>query len=1254
MPVIESTKKALVKVFGSRNERIVKSYMRRVTAVNDLEPEIRKLSDEQLRARVSELRNRLAEGAGPEGWQSEALAIMRESLDRHVGIRKSLDPERKFDASKLPDTARKIHEKLMAEAESLDPLPVLGSDEPIPGWMQVSIPVEYYNAVRELYPESRPPFRARSFDVQLVGGMVLSEGKIAEMKTGEGKTIVAPLACFLAALEGLQCHVVTVNDYLVQRDRDWVFPAFHHLGMTAGAIHPFHMQPPQLKQQMYQCDVVYGTNSEFGFDYLRDNMNLTTAEQVQKQRGFCIVDEIDSILIDEARTPLIISGPAHDDAPQYIQANNVAEQLVALQRKANQDTAQRLRDSDFVAKQAKLIKAQPSAIEKVVSKFRDLGPQYLDDKEAEQIGHLQYYVMKPEQKQAAMTADGVEEAQKIVGTRFYVVGNDMAWDHLINQAIRAHVVYEKDKDYVVQNGEVVIVDEFTGRLMVGRQWSDGLHQAVEAKEARHGVKIKKETQTLATITIQNFFKLYERLAGMTGTAATEATEFMEIYKLDVVQIPTNRPVVRDDANDLIFLTEQAKWNAIIGNIKEVSEEGRPVLVGTTSVEKSEELSERLTKKHGVEHEVLNAKQHEREAHVVAKAGQQHEDKRGRMVGNVTIATNMAGRGTDIMLTEETRNLGGLHIVGTERHEARRIDNQLRGRSGRQGDPGSTRFFISMEDDLMKMFAGGKTMKALSMLGMQDEDAIEHRWITKSVERAQRKVEERNFQIRKNLLEYDEVMEYQRNYFYGTRQQVLEGEGVRELIFSFIAATIEDAVGRYLDRDYVPTQVSGAVRALISANIEPTRLRAESLEDVEPKIRSDAKAEMRQEIETSLGEYMSDDIPAEDWDTKGLSSWAMSRFGVDLKQAQIRKSNPQELADQLTQAAHEQIDRKSLTGLEQFYEKDYAEKELAAWAKDKFDLDMEVEDLHVQRSESDTDRQQRVAETIYEQAVQRYDRREITYPVQFVMDMAVGAAQQGAEGTAWAVDQLVRWANQRYDLGWTVEDVKAKTGDQIYEELIAASEQWRGEKLTEWVDQTVSQHSDDQLPDAFKKRWGVMLDDEQLAAAEDTKAFVRDKAEGILRTEVTQLERYVLLQILDQTWKDHLYAMDQLKDSISLRGYGEKDPKIEYKREGARMFQEMQESVRDKVSDLIFRAKLTANVQMKNAYAEQQASHEVDDNLGVGGGAATAEQQADLEAANRAGSQRQVTETIVNKTEKVGRNDPCPCGSGKKYKQCCGR
>ena len=1259
MNVFSPVTGAMRKVFGTRNDRLVKAYYRRVEQINALEDRIRPLTDQQLRDRVNELREAFKQGESRDNeLLYEGFAIMRESLDRNVGIRNIFHPDHKakFDVSKLPSAVQKMYRDVEAEIATKQPAPVMGQLEMVPEHLQVDIPVELYQAVREMYPESRPPFRCRPFDVQLIGGMVLHEGRIAEMKTGEGKTIVAPLACFVAVIEGMQCHVVTVNDYLVQRDRDWVFPAFYRLGVTVGAIHPYHMLPESEKKKMYDCDIVYGTNSEFGFDYLRDNMKLRHSDQVQRRRDFCIVDEIDSILIDEARTPLIISGPAHDDAPQYVKANLVAEQLAALQRQANQKTAQRLREPDFV-KNHTGGGVTAGQLEKIIAKFKDLGPDYIDEKEAGMIGHTQYYVVKREQKQANMTPIGVEEAQKIVGTRFYVVGNDMGWDHLINQAVRAHAVYEKDREYVVQNGEVVIVDEFTGRLMVGRQWSDGLHQAVEAKEAKHGVKIKQETQTLATITIQNFFKLYRRLAGMTGTAVTESTEFMEIYNLDVVCIPTNVPVIRDDANDLIFLTEGAKWKAIIEEIVEKAEAGRPVLVGTTSVDKSQVLSEMLTKKHGLDHEVLNAKQHEREAHIVEKAGQQHVDNRNRTIGAVTIATNMAGRGTDIKLSKQVRDAGGLHIVGTERHESRRIDNQLRGRAGRQGDPGSSRFFISMEDDLMKMFAGKSTMKALSMLGMQEDDAIEHKWITRSVERAQRKVEERNFEIRKNLLEYDEVMEYQRNSFYGTRQMVLEGEAIKGLIFDYLAEAIEDAVGTYMDPHFVQSQISEGVKALIGLGIDPSKLRGDNLSEIEPQIRSDAKADVRQEIEITVGEYMDESMTEEAWDLKGLSQWAMSRFSVDLKQSKLRQMSPREIMEDLTVHAHELIDRKPLDALDKYFQPHYAEQELAIWARNKFGLEITAEELAGSDNERAGDTQQRVAELIYERAEQAYIRREIEYPVTFILEMVFGAVQQSPDATAWAADQLVQWANRRYDMGWTAEEVTQHNGQQLHAMLVEASEKWHDEKLDAWVEQNVKTGNLDAktIAERVKNRWGVEFDVEELEELEDDDrtALVRDKAAGVLRAELTQLEQYVLLQILDQSWKDHLYAMDQLKDSIGLRGFAEKDPKIEYKAEGARMFQSMLRGVRDKVTDMIFKARLTPQVQMRNVYEKQQAQHEVDQDLGVRSTVGTEQQEADLAAARNAGAgERQVTQTIVN-PDKVGRNDPCPCGSGKKYKKCCG-
>jgi preprotein translocase subunit SecA len=1268
MSIVNVFNAGLRKVFGSRNDRLVKGFRRQVEKVNALEHTVRPLTDPQLRDKAQDLRRRVTSGqVRMVDVVYEALAVMREATDRNIGIRNIFNPEHqsKFDPRKLKPEALAMYQEVQAKIAEIPPQMVLGSEVPIEGWMNVDIPPALYEAVRDIYPESRPPFRARPFDVQLIGGLTLYEGKIAEMKTGEGKTIVAPLACFLACVEGLKCHVVTVNDYLVQRDRDWVFPAFHRLGFTVGAIHPFHMQPAEAKQRAYLCDVLYGTNSELGFDYLRDNMKLTTEEQVQKHRDFCIVDEIDSILIDEARTPLIISGSAHDDAPQYIKANQVAEQLKAFQQRANAATLAKIKEPGFIEAAAKRSKQPVGTIEKIIHKFRDLGPDFIDDKEADMIGHTQYYVVKKEQKQAHMTPLGVDEAQKIVGTRFYVVGNDMAWDHLINNAIRAHSVYEKDREYVVQNGEVIIVDEFTGRLMIGRQWSDGLHQAVEAKEARHGVKIKEETQTLATITIQNFFKLYKRLAGMTGTAITEAHEFHEIYKLDVVVIPTNVPVVRQDSDDLIFLTENAKWNAIIEEIREKHEAGRPVLVGTTSVEKSQVLSQLLTKKYNIEHEVLNAKQHEREAHIVAKAGQQFQDKRGRTVGNVTIATNMAGRGTDIKLTPEVRDAGGLHIVGTERHESRRIDNQLRGRAGRQGDPGSSRFFISMEDDLMKMFAGKATMRALAMLGMQESDAIEHKWITKSVERAQRKVEERNFQIRKNLLEYDEVMEYQRNSFYGTRQAVLEGRHTTKIIFDYIAESIEDAVGKYLAPHYVEEQVADAVRTLMGVNISAKKLRGEKLDDVRQTIIYDAKTDVRQEIEINVGEYMSDDLPPEEWDVNGLSQWAETR-GANLRPSVLREMTPAQVVDKLTEIAHQAIENKPLEPLEKFFEPTFPQRELAEWARAKFGLELTVDELTPNRGERADEAQQRIAELIYTRAEQAYNRREIEYPVRFILDYAFQylKADRGMEGA----QLLIGWLKQRFDLTWTPNDLQGKTFDDFTRILVGEAEQWRGPKLEAWLDSAFAGNPDEAtLRQRVLERWGVELTDADFTETDanglvhtlDRREVVKTKALGQLRLELAQLERFVLLQILDQAWKDHLYAIDQLKDSIGLRGFAEKDPKIEYKAEGSRYFQSMLQSVRDKVTDMIFRAQLTPNVEMRSQYNEQHAEHQQIENTGVNAAAAAAstgtdQQQEDLAAANRTGAaERPVVKTIVNRNPEIGRNDPCPCGSGKKYKKCCG-
>lgn len=1314
--MISTIAKFFTKVFGSRNERLIKAYVRRVEQINALEPQIRQLTDSQIRNRTSQFRQRIANGERVADLLPEIMAVSREVMDRAVGIRNILNPAHSFEVDQLSHDIRQLYEKVNEQSEAMEPETILGGD-PIPGWMQVDIPLELYQAVRELYPTSRPPFRARPFDVQLIGGMVLGEGRIAEMKTGEGKTIVAPLACYVACLENLQCHVVTVNDYLVQRDRDWVFPFYYHLGLFVGAIHPIEHQtfpqPPHKKAESYQCDVVYGTNSEFGFDYLRDNMKLSVPEQVQGNRHFCIIDEVDSILIDEARTPLIISGPAHEDSPHYELADTIARHLMQKQR-------------EWDASDAKVKKCQMhvKGLEGDIRNTRDKKKlpemreeikrieQDASDFEAQRDKNTQYYEVEMEKKASHLTHDGIAEAQKQAGIGSFYVGNNMEFPHLLENALRSHVVYQRDKDYVVQNGEVIIVDEFTGRLMIGRQWSEGLHQAVESKER---VKIKQETQTLATVTIQNFFKLYKRLAGMTGTAITEVTEFNEIYKLDVICMPTNVPVIREDRNDLIYLSAKDKWDAILDEIKHIHDLGRPVLVGTTSVEKSEMLSQLLTKKHGIQHEVLNAKQHEREAHIVEHAGK---------LGAVMIATNMAGRGTDIKLEKidrgelvrhwQQRNLlpknaspdhndddlilmvyrhlanvrlglrekelegldgegtrfrllrhwvetesfvdssksasmtvdqcldlldkvaelrlhrleiydrieqmGGLHIVGTERHEARRIDNQLRGRSGRQGDRGSSRFFISLEDDLMQLFAGKTTMSALSKLGMKEGDAIEHRWITKSVERAQRKVEERNYEIRKNLLEYDEVMEYQRNTFYGIRQNVLEGNDIDNLIFNYLTESVEDAVTTCLDKEYVLTQIAEWCRPILDVSIEPGRLRSDALSGVQAQIKKEARAEVASVIDVTTGEYMSDDLPPEEWDLRGLSSWAMSRFSVDLKQNQLRQMNINEVKTQLADAAYEQIDRKDLSGVEKFLDPAYGYNDLVQWVQQKFGIEIDPKTLNGFNATE-------VSEKILQQARNAYRHREVTYPVDFILEMVFRTAQE--DGTL-AAEQLCHWTNQRFGLGWQTDQVTKMSGQELRDRLISENEDWlSGGKLEAAVDQAMATSSNGpaSLADWASNRFSQSVTADELADQDGQRDVLIGKGRALLRSELVQLERFVLLQILDSSWKDHLYSMDQLKDSVGLRGYAEKDPRIEYKREGANQFVQMKKMVRDRVTELIFRTKLTADMETRSAYgSHQNASHADAKSLaGTASQAAelarrgTDEQRSDLDAADHAGS-----------------------------------
>jgi preprotein translocase subunit SecA len=763
--------------------------------------------------------------------------------------------------------------------------------------------------------------RMRHFDVQLIGGLVLHNGCIAEMKTGEGKTLVATLPAYLNALTGKGVHIITVNDYLAKRDTDWMGKLFQFLGLSVGTI--VHGMDDNERKIAYGSDITYGTNNEFGFDYLRDNMKFDRNSLVQPELNYVIVDEVDSILIDEARTPLIISGPAEKSTHLYYQVNSIIPKL--------------RRERDFT----------------------------IDEKA----------------RSAVLTEEGVANAESILKVDNLYDPKHIELLHHINQAVKAHSLFKRDVDYIVKNGEVIIVDEFTGRLMPGRRYSEGLHQALEAKE---NVKIENENQTLATVTFQNYFRMYNKLAGMTGTADTEAAEFKKIYQLDVAVIPTNMAMIRGDFSDVIYKTRREKYEAVMDEIVELNQNGQPVLVGTISIDVSEGLSKKL-KKRGIPHEVLNAKNHEKEAEIISMAGQK---------GAVTISTNMAGRGTDIVLGEGVTDLGGLHILGTERHESRRIDNQLRGRSGRQGDPGSSRFFLSLEDDLLRIFGGERITGIMEKLGMEEGEPIEHGLISRAIENAQAKVEGHNFDIRKHLLEYDDVMNQQREVIYRQRREALDGKNLNETIKDIIFDKAAEIADSFADENMLP----------------------------------------------------------EEWDFKGIDETIFKQFNS-------RIGKP---------------DEDTLNGL---------------------------------NSEG-------LAQLIYEVAIAAYHEKE---------------------------------------------------------SLIG--------------------------PDEFRN-----------------------------------LERYILLQTVDQLWKDHLLSMDHLKEGIGLRGYAQQNPLIIYKKEGFEMFQDMISRVQEETLSILYRIQLAEPEALEEMHKPEEPAMV----FSGGDGAATKKKPA----------------TRSNK--KVGRNAPCPCGSGKKYKKCCGK
>ena len=1376
------------KVFGSRNERLVRAYMERVEAIGALEPEMQALSDEALRGKTDEFRRRHEAGETLDALLPEAFAVAREAAARTVwlgseqwsqilaeaqwirkaggGPRKDKAARRKDeDGGPAPGRADPEHlERLLKEANRPDPFglgherwaQVLSetlSDRLYMDWLPywpgalddwkderqyvqstaerqprlylerlekvpdavldrllepktpedrvgyAEAPAAYHPEIQErirqamrgesslLDPETGDPidlhglYSMRPYDVQLVAAMVLHEGKIAELVTGEGKTLVATLAAYLNALSGRPVHVVSVNDFLVRRDCEWMRPVFRRLGLTVGAIQS-DMDHVDRRIQ-YNCDITYGTNNEFGFDYLRDNMKTRLEEQVQGPLAYAIVDECDSVLIDEARTPLIISGPAFESTDKYAKANAVARQLRP--------------DRDFE--------------------------------------------IKEKEHQCPLSEEGVSRAEELVGVgSFYVAGN-MDWPHLIDQALRAHHLYRRDKNYVVRGGNVVIVDEFTGRLMPGRQWSDGLHQAVEAKE---GIKIKEETQTLATITLQNYFRMYDKLAGMTGTAMTEASEFDKIYGLETVAVPTNRPLSRLGHTDVIFRTNKEKYKAIVEEIKAYHEAGRPVLVGTTSVESSEHLSKLLERTYGIPHEVLNAKFHEKESQIVAKAGRRHVGPDGKPRGNVTIATEMAGRGTDIKLGEGVVNptcfgpwdvakqqipsdfgfkccVGcpeydpktncahcfkpkidpsfpkrgktecvanppcGLHVVGTERHEARRVDNQLRGRTGRQGDPGSSRFYLSFEDDLLRIFARDWVSGALEKFGLEEGMALEHKWLTRGIQNAQKKVEQRNFDIRKHLLEYDEVMDHQRKIFYGRRQHVLEAHDLRDFVWDFLAESVEVACDSYLTEDYSLQTLAEWAGRTLGAQVDAGQLAGKTAGELKEFLRDQARQAVRETIGQTLGEFVPEEMdypedadePPPEPDYRGLAEWAQSYLGVDVKESDLRGASADEMAETLVRAAEARIDEVDVSPVERIIQEDYRREALADWANSKFELGLSAADLEGRDRDA-------AEEMILSRLREFYAAKERSYPVEFAIEEylspQVGQGSGDFEGlAAWASrfylrevsaedlrdrdplvvrQRLLEFARAFEDsdrLRGTVEDGVAAhmpAGDLDADDSWQALARWTADALAlEVTPRQLAEAARDRRPPDAGGDVGGDGEAVQVEPREAVAAMLAAKARSERRRRMTELERYILLQVHDTSWKDHLLVMDHLKSSVGLRSFAQKNPLIEYKKEGLESFERMLESAREKFTDLFFKARWVRQDALARIWAGQESRHAVAES------AYEAQRQAALrmsQESQMADEGKAAVKTIVRDTPKVGRNDPCPCGSGKKYKKCCGR
>ena len=1203
--------RTLTSMFGSSNARYLKKLQPKVEAINAREAICQQMTDAELREQTDKFRARLAAGETVDDLLIEAFAVCREAGRRTLAM--------------------------------------------------------------------------RHFDVQLMGGIVLHSGMIAEMVTGEGKTLVATLPAYLNALEGKGVHVVTVNDYLARRDMEWMGPLYMSLGLTVGAIQ--HNLGTAERQKAYDCDITYGTNNEFGFDYLRDNMRPAAKgdnnypkeyQQVQGRLHYAIIDEVDNILIDEARTPLIISGPAHDDVSRYRRANQIAMMLK-----------------------------------------RDV-----------------HFVVNEKDHTANLTDEGVRRAEELAGVEsFYTAGN-MEWPHLIDNALKAHHLYKRDVNYVVQQDEVVIVDEFTGRLMPGRNWSDGLHQAVEAKE---GVRIKEENQTLATITLQNYFKLYDKICGMTGTAMTEAAEFLKIYKLDVIAIPTNKALRRTNHPDVIYRSAREKYDAIVeeiermhkwdvlrlqsgevlvGEIREETEDGvvfaaqgskhreaipkdrirqierrgRPILVGTVSIERSELLSDMLTRR-GVKHQVLNAKHHQREAEIIAQAGRK---------GAVTIATNMAGRGTDIILGgnpesmawallqekyptrldvppdewdalvrqieqreqmkaegREVAAMGGLHIIGSERHEARRIDLQLRGRCGRQGDPGSSRFYLSLEDDLMRIFAGEWVKNVLTRLGMEEGQAIESRMVSRRIEGAQKKVEERNFEVRKNLLEFDEVMDEQRKRVYGYRQKILEGADCKELIQQMIDAEIDHHLDQFLDKDFGAESFAKWASKQLSVELDPRSFRGTDF----PQAEAYAKAEAERMAETQVLDLIEENLPEDEdpaeWSWEALAKGLNTRWALGVRDRDLKRTGREGLAETLIEKAVEAVQKVDLAQGAALLDPDYGVRNACAWVQHKFGITLDPEEMKTLEAEA-------FKEVVRGRARQMYEEKEIEFPVMaglyhFTMRDATGHVRYDRE-------KLVAWARERFHVELSLEDLRNKQRHEIRAVLIEQSRRAadQARQAREEGQRQLALLFDEQsggdgsarpvrgngrlqsLSDWLKENLNCALSPGELARMErhELQRRLMAAVEDRFRPEMRKMERALVLQVLDAAWKEHLLVMDHLKSSVGLRGWAQVDPKVEYKREGMRTFEQMWRSVGQQVTDLVFRMERLDEGFVGSTWSGGEAIHE------EASSASEIVQQQQSAIDNTQADRK--PEPFRNRQQRVGRNDPCPCKSGKKYKQCCMR